>query len=264
MRQFSLKNSIGEVYQLNSLDYFLHDPAGLGFKRNTKYQKIGTNYEILQDGFEQQPISAQIMFKTSKNLSAYRQYSSFKEFLQLIPLTLIYRIPGGEFLLDCVPESVEKTEINSALGMDVGISLMPLTMWYRVESNSELHPIANEVVIESDSNILSPCHIMITPTSASTSIFWSMWNEDTEIGTGQLLNIPEALKILTTDTLHIRSDTNPYRIYKTSSGGTETDLYAYSDFSRVRFVKLRKGRNFIQCTTAASMSVEARIYYETV
>ena len=260
MRQFSLKNSIGEVYRLNDLDYFLHDPEGLGFKRNTKYQKIGSSYEILQDGFEQQPISASIMFKSSQTLSAYRQYSKFREFLQLIPLTLIYRIPGGEFLLDCVPESVEKTEINSTLGMDVGITLTPLSMWYK--------PITvmgtTQVRITSDSNILSPCHIMIKPSSAATSIIWRLWDEWGEVDNGALADIPDAYKIGTTDTLHIRSDTNPYQIYKTSSGGTKTDLYAYSVFSSTRFIRLKKGYNNISCTTAAEMTVEARILYETV
>lgn len=236
MRQFTLKNSIGEVYRLNDLDYFLHDPEGLGFRRNTKYQKIGNNYEILRDGFEQQPISASIMFKSSPTLSAYRQYSKFREFLQLIPLTLIYRIPGGEFLLDVVPESVEKTEINSTLGMDVGITLTPLSMWYK--------PITvtgtNQVRINSDSNILSPCHIMIKPSSAATSIIWRLWDEWGEVDNGALADIPEAYKIGTTDTLHIRSDTNPYQIYKTSSGGTKTDLYAYSVFSSTRFIRLKR------------------------
>ena len=263
MRQFTLKNSIGEVYRLNSLDYFLHDPEGLGFRRNTKYQKIGNNYEILQDGFEQQPITASIMFKSSQTLSAYRQYSKFREFLQLIPLTLIYRIPGGEYHLDCVPESIEKTEINSALGMDVGITLTPLTMWYKpiTESNS-----SRSVHIDSDSNILSPCHIMIMLGSAATSVEWAIFDLSTNLpyGAGALTGIPDGKKIATTDTLHIRSDTNPYQIYKTSSGGTKTDLYAYSDFSSKRFITIKKGLSSIVCNTAASVSVEARIYYETV
>lgn len=261
MREFSLQNNIGEVYRLNSLDYFLHDPEGLGFRRNASYQKIGSTYTMLRDGFEQQPISARIMFKTSKTLSAYRQYTKFKEFLQLIPLTLIYRIPGGEYRLDCVPESVEKTEINSVLGMDIGLVLTPLTMWYRevtVEGT-------NQVRIISDSNILAPCHIMITPSSALTSILWRLWDDWFQVvESGSLSNIPDSLKIKTTDTLHIRSDTNPYQIYKTTSGGDKYDLYAYSNFSTKRFIHLRKGYNAISCTDAASMTVEARIYYETV
>ena len=265
MRQFSLKNSIGEVYRLNDLDYFLHDPEGLGFRRNTKFQKIGSNYEILQDSFEQQPISASIMFKSSQTISAYRQYSKFREFLQLIPLTLIYRIPGGEFLLDVIPESVEKTEINSTLGMDVGITLTPLTMWYRDISASKS---GRSVGLNTDSNILSPCHIMITPSSASTSITWGIYDDSSELvipyATGTLTGIPDAKKIATTDTLHIRTDTNPYQLYKTSSGGTKSDLYEYSDFSTKRFFMLKKGYNGIMCNTAASISVEARIYYETV
>ena len=259
MRQFSLKNSIGEVYRLNSLDYFLHDPEGLGFRRSTKYQKIGSNYEILQDGFEQQPITASIMFKSSQTLSAYRQYSKFREFLQLIPLTLIYRIPGGEFLLDCVPESVEKTEINSTLGMDVGITLTPLTMWYREVSATRT---GTYVEIESDSNIPSPCCISITPSSTITSLVWKHYVDNVYIGDGGKINYTS---LTSTDTIYIRTDKNPYELYYITSGyTTHHDIYSHSDFSTKRFVYLQKGINKISCSQAGSMSIEAKIYYETV
>lgn len=260
MRQFTLKNSIGEVYRLNSLDYFLHDPEGLGFRRNTKYQKIGNNYEILRDGFEQQPITASIMFKSSKTLSAYRQYSKFREFLQLIPLTLIYRIPGGEYHLDCIPESVEKTEINSTLGMDIGITLTPLTMWYR-----EVRDIrsSNFVEIESDSNIDSPCCITITPAYSSSTVTWTQFVNNERVSDGKLVYTPY---FTTSDVIYIRTDTNPYQIYKINNGN-KIDLYEYSDFSKKRFITLKKGRNLITSSpggTSGAMSLEARIYYETV
>lgn len=263
MREFSLQNKIGEVYRLNSLDYFLHDPEGLGFRRNASYQKIGSNYTMLSDGFEQQPISARIMLKSTQTISAYRQYAKFREFLQLIPLTLIYRTPGGEYRLDCVPESVEKTEINSVLGMDIGIVLTPLTMWYREISD---YTTTNNIYIVSDSAIKSPVHIS-AQFGAGTygSIEWKQYlravgdPSDHLISSGKLLSVTftNAEKVL-----NIRTDTNPYKIYR-SGNSSETNLYDKSDFSTSRFMFLEKGQNRFNLT-ADWLKVEGRIYYETV
>ena len=77
MREFSLKNNIGEVYRLNSLENFLHEPEGIGFTRKTTFKKIGPMYEAVQDEFEQTPISGQIMFKSDIVNSAYIKYLKF-------------------------------------------------------------------------------------------------------------------------------------------------------------------------------------------
>ena len=256
MRQFSLKNNIGEVYRLNSLDNFLHQPEGLGFKRNATYKKIGNSYEILKDGFEQTPFTGRIMFKSDNTVSAYRRYSSFESFLQEIPLTLIYRIPGGEYRFDCIPESIEKTEINSALGMDVGIILMPISLWYK----EILKTISGRSYIDiaSDSTIPSPCHVLYTPASSITSLTWgqSVSGQGTII-TGGLSGI----SLSSSDELHIRTDSNPYKIYKTPGN---TDYYGKSDFSKKRFILLHKGTNTIQFNVSGSITIEARILYETV
>jgi len=258
MRQFSLKNNTGEVYRLNSFDNFFHEPSGLGFERNATFQKIGSRYEIIQDGFNQTPIKGQIMFKSGVTVSAYNRYLQFRNFLQQIPLTLVYRIPGGEFLLDCVPGAVEKSEINSSLGMDVGIELIPLSMWYQDIKKSNN---GASVSIISDSLIESPCCLSFSGvTKSNANLSWSQSVGGVTVTSGTLTGVT----IASTDTTYVRTDTNPYQIYKVSSGGTKTDLYGKSNFSTKRFPLLMKGSNTFTVSGASLITIEGKILYETV
>ena len=258
MREFNLRNNIGEEYRLNSLDNFFHSPEGLGFQRDAVYQKLGSRYKIVRDGFRQQPISGQIMFKSDERASAYNRYLKFKNFLQEIPLVLVYRIPGGEFNMDVVPNVVEKTEINSSLGMNVGIELMPLSMWYKtvrkeVDSSS--------VSIESDSVNESPCCLRFSGVvKSNANLTWTQTVDGETVMTGTLLGVT----IAATDMVYVRSDLDPYAIYKIPSGGTSTSLYEKSDFSTKRFPYIYKGTNVFTVTGATYVDVRGHLLYETV
>lgn len=259
MREFNLRNNIGEEYRLNSLDNFFHSPEGLGFQRNAVYQKIGTRYEIVRDGFRQQPISGQIMFKSDERVSAYNRYLKFKNFLQEIPLTLVYRIPGGEFKMDVVPNMVEKTEINSSLGMNVGIELMPLSMWYKEVS---ILNTSGACTVESDSVIESPCCISFTgAVKSNQELVWEQIVDGTLVTRGRLTGVT----LYSDEKVFIRTDTDPYGLYKVA-GGNIISLYEKSDFSTKRFPFIRKGSNYftLLATSVTEFKFEGRILYETV
>ena len=257
MRQFNLRNRIGEEYRLNSSDNFFHTPEGLGFRRNATLQKTGSSYKLIRDGFNQTPISGQIMFKSDSQASAYKRYLVFKNFLQEIPLTLVYRIPGGEFYMDVLPSNVDKTEINSSLGMDIGIELTPLTMWYRTISASAE---ADRVQIISDSVNESPCILTFSGlTVTNDSVVWSQLVDGSSFMTGKL----NEMTVAATDKIVVRTDTNPYRIYQ-RIGSTNTGVYQHSDFETKRFPFIQKGVNEFRVSGATSVSVEGKILYETV
>lgn len=258
MRQFTLKNSIGEVYRLNSSDNFFHTPEGLGFQRNATFQKLGTTYKLIRDGFRQAPVSGQIMFKTDAQASAYKRYLAFKNFLQMIPLTMVYQIPGGEFCMDCVPSTIEKTEINSALGMNIGIELTPLTMWYEeIEKEAD----SSSITVISDSLNDSPCCLAFSGvTKTNQDLTWTQSVDGVSVMTGTL----KSVTIAASDTVYVRTDTDPYSLYKISSGGTKTGLYQSSNFSTQRFPFIQKGVNVFSVTGATHISVKGRILYETV
>lgn len=257
MRQFNLRNRIGEEYRLNSLDNFFHSPEGLGFRRNATLQKLGTKYRVIRDGFSQIPISGQIMFKSDSQASAYNRYLAFKNFLQEIPLTIVYRIPGGEFYKDVIPSTVDKTEINSSLGMDVGIELTPLTMWYR---SVYLEYGGHRALVDSDSVNESPCILTFSGiTRTNGNITWNQKVDGVTVMTGGLIGVTVAA----TDQIVVRTDTDPYQIYKLS-GNTKTGLYQLSDFTKTRFPFIRKGANLFEVTDATDITIEGKILYETV
>ena len=252
MRQFSLSNKSGEVYRLNDLKWFFHNPGGLGFSRNMTFQKIGNNYEILQDGYNQEAVTGEIRFKSDSVSDAYHKYSAFARFIQDTPLVLHYRVTDREYLLDVIVSSVDKSEINVSSGMNVKITIMPLSLWYqKIEQSAS----GTFISVDSDSAIESPCHVAITPASAITALTWSQTVDGVTAITGGLSGMSSSAAAI-----HIRTDTNPYRIYR----GTSTNVYSKSDFSKKRFILLQKGVNVITFNVSGTITLEGRVLYETV
>ena len=62
IREFSLKNAIGNTWNLNDLESFLTEPDGLGFEYDVDYQQIGNIFIKLQDDMKQKEPSGQIKF----------------------------------------------------------------------------------------------------------------------------------------------------------------------------------------------------------
>lgn len=254
MRQFSLTNKSGETYRLNDLKWFFHNPKGLGFTRNTTFQKIGYNYEILSDDYNQEPITGEIRFKSDKTSDAYHKYSAFTRFIQDVPLVVHYRVTDTEYLLDVIISSVDKTEINVSSGMNVKITIMPLSLWYqKIEKTAS----GTSITVISESAIESPCHVTFKPSAAITALTWTHAIDGVTKITGGLTGI----SVSTNQTLHIRTDTNPYKIYRNTEA---TNYYSKSDFSKKRFILLGKGTNVITFNTSGAIGVEGRILYETV
>lgn len=251
MRRFALESKSGEVYNLDSLDNFLHDPDGLGFRRSTEYRKIGLGYEVVQDSFEQPDFRAQICFKDRKISPAYQKYEAFSRFLQDTPHILHY-YANRHYKMNVMPKELTKTEVSKPLGLNVDIGLDGLSLWYEeIEATG-----TNSLTMLCDSRNESGCHIEIK--GAITNPIWSQTVNGVTI-TGKV-----NATLASGDTLHIRTDTNPYQLYKVSSGGSRTDLYGSSDFSTERFVLLKYGQNTISCSGATSIKVTGRVMYETV
>lgn len=252
MRGFALINSIGETYELNDVRNFFHDPNGLGFLRNSEYIKLGDRYEITKDSFEQATPTGLICFKDEKISPAYDKYAKFVRFLQHIPLTLLYKSDSNHYI-DVIPESLGKTEITKPLGLDVSIGFRALSLWYdKTEKEG-----TTSVQILSDSMQESPCDIAIT--GPVTNPIWTQSLDGVQISSGKV-----TATIGSGEVLHIRTDTNPYQIYKVNSLGNVTDLYANSDFTTKRFMYLRNGENIIACSGASGLKISGRIQYETV
>lgn len=252
MRKFAIINSIGEAYELNDLRNFFHDPTGLGYTRRAEFAKIGNTYKILENTIEQPAPAGQICFKDEIQSPAYSKYVKFTRFLQKTPLTLIYKSDRAH-KMEVIPEAIEKTEISKPLGLDISITFRALSLWYdEVEESG-----TSSANILSDSVEKCACHIEVTGTLTNPT--WTQSVNGVQIASGQV-----TASIANGETLHIRTDTNPYQIYKESSLGVKTNLYSSSNFSTERFLLIREGKNVISCAEASSIKIKARLEYGTV
>lgn len=263
-RQFNLMNDLGETYRLTIANKygagFAYDVKGLGAEESTTYQQIGTRFGLLTDKINQQKINGVISFF---NPHAYENYVKFALFCQHKPLKLYYRTPAGEYWRDGIVTKIEKSE--SAESLKAVIEFTASGLWYRPFEVSG----TNSVSIFSESANEAGLHIIIKGTMSTPQ--WSQSVDGTEILTGRLEDKVTATgntisaAINTDYTLHIRTDTIPYRIYKVYDyTGEVTDMYINSDWSTERFCLLQHGDNVIQCASATRIRVEGREEYETI
>lgn len=259
IRTFDLMNSSGEAYNLTVADRytgFLTVADGLGYESGTEYQRIGDEYAPMVDYYNQSVISGVMQFFQPY---AYQKFSRFALFCQDKNLTLYYRTPTGLFKRDGSVSKIEKSEGNDSLKVKIDFTCK--TMWYReLEESTD----GDTVVVYSDSAIVSPCCLSFTGITKSTqTVKWYQYIDEgsTPLMSGELKNVT----VNSGDSIYVRTDTNPYEIYRLTVGGNKVDLYSNSIFSKRRFMFIRQGYNrFYVAETGAKVTIKGRIYYETV
>lgn len=265
-RTFNLKDSKNTVYTLtflgSPLSGFFYDVTGLGYERSVEYLKVNDTYNLIKDDINQGKIAGSILFYGKY---AYQEYLKFAHFCQDKSLSMYYRTPAGEYYRDGMVSKIEKSEQGGAL--KVRVEFEATTLWYRevsVEVTSPSSPY--EVVIQSDSAIDCPCHLSAWGMTISNGdLIWThsvlgKYDYYYQIANGKLTG----LTLTSSEVFHVRTDTNPYEIYK-MWGGSKTSLYAKSDFSTPRFTFLKKGANKFSVSVApTSLKIESRLLYETV
>ena len=251
-RTFDLINSEGKAYTLsryNVFSGFFYDVEGLGTEHDATYQKLGNVYDLLQDNINQGEISGIVYFQSKY---PYQEYARFVEFCQNTPLKLRHVNPVGEYFRDGVVSQIEKNEDGNP--RRAKITFTASSLWYKtIEMSSNTSPL----IIESDSFYECPCHVMYKPSSNISSSYLE-WYQDVNNAaymTGKIY----LTSLTTSQTLHIRTDTNPYEIKKNSAS-----IYSASDFSTKRFFFIKHGKNTLDFQTAGSISLEVKLLYETV
>lgn len=263
-RQFNLINSLGETYRLTLTERygagFLYDVTGLGSEEETSYQRVGNRFGILTDKINQKTITGAISFSQPR---AYESYTKFGLFCQHKPLKLYYRTPAGEFWRDGIISAIEKSE--NADSLKATVSFEATSLWYRT---FEIEGTTSASIM-SESATDAGCHITITAGEVMQSPSWNQSLNGTTIVTGVLETKTidgsvESPKLIAGETLHIRTDTIPYEIYRINQYGTRKDLYPNSKWDTGRFCLIGYGENIISCASASSIKVEGRIEYETI
>lgn len=255
-RTFDLINNKGEAYPLsryNTFSGFFGDVEGLGADHDSTYQKLGDVYDLLQDDISQGEIAGVVYFQSKY---PYQEYFRFMEFCQETPLRLRYVTPVGEFYRSGVISKIEKNEDGNPRRAKVVFTAS--TLWYK--SVAETVDAAS-ITIVSDSVKDSPCALSFSGvTKSAADLTWTQTLDGVSVMTGTL----KSVTIASTDTVYVKTNTDPYQIYKKTSGGTITNLYQSSDFSTKRFPFIKKGVNVFSVTGASKMSVDGYILYETV
>ena len=276
MRQFKLKNAIGESYDLNDLKFFLYSPSNLGYKKNLSYMKVGHRFISTKEEVSQPSPQGTIRFKSP---NAYEKYYAFVRFATKEPLQLEYCPEETSYYLDCIIESIDKTEISSR-GLHCTVNLKALGYYYReyaMEAGTDIqdgkiydytYPFryadngAGTVALDVDSNMESPTKISIYgPTTNPT---WQLYVNNVLKETGECtVEIPAGRRLV------IDSMTIPYSITEQDLiGNVIYDRYNLSNIETERFFFLRNGRNRISVAhdgaSIPKLKVEARVLYETV
>ena len=277
IRNFRLFNNDGAEYNLTVRDHFLHTPAGLGYTKETEFQRLGDQYIILDDAFAQAQITGEVFFPNPK---AYDKYFDFVRFCQNTPLYLLYKPSEREFRRVVRLGAVGKEELQAG-GLNVTVSFDCLTLFYEQfnvfgdaseAENGKTYNYkynyryssasANTIVLDSDSYAESPCAIYIY--GEVVNPVWRHYVNNVLFATGAINATIEAGQKLKIDTTEI-----PYSLTRVDMANRfVADVYAEGDFSTERFITLRHGRNTISVShdTASPLTValEARIVYASV
>lgn len=277
MRKFRLINSEGGSFDLNDKAAFFHSIDGFGFKDETQYEKIGTEFYALEEAFSQGQMTGKILFGGKK---PYETYRAFTRFVRAVPLTLVYEL-DEVFKVPVRLVEIGKAELgNGGNSLNCDITFLAEGLFYKtVQKYSETISIGgkvypyqytysyadtsqNTVMIESDSYEDSPCKITIF--GPATNPVWKHYvnNELYEIGSYDGV-IPDDHKLV------IDSTSVPYSITERGvSDEVVADRYQYCDFTTERFFHLQHGTNRISVThdglNNVNVLVEGKISYETV
>lgn len=277
IRKFRLINRDGVGYDLTTREHFLHTPSGLGFQRETEYQRLGNQYIILSDAFVQGQIMGEIFFP---NPNAYSKYYEFVRFCQNAPLYLLYKPGTREFHRAVRVSNVEKTELEFG-GLNISVIFDALTLFYEEVSAFNDKAIAtqgktfnytydyvysggalNTVTIQSDSYADSPCTVYIY--GACENPTWLHYVNGVLVASGALTGEIPAGQKLAIDTTEI-----PYSIKRVDMANNfVADVYGFADFDTDRFITLQHGDNTISVqhsgADALTIAIEAQILYASV
>lgn len=253
-RIYDLVNeSTGETYKLNETRGYLSDllgnVSGIGYTYNPTYQKVGNDFILTENELKQEPISGVVRFLGDR---PYEKYQRFLKFIQGKELALMYR-PGSTYYKKYGRVLVVAKSEPGSDGLKCSVKFYPRTQWLEEFTVSG----TDSVTIESETTLHSKCHIAIT--GAITAPTWVQTVDGVQEVIGAISG-----SIASGETLHIRTDNIPYRLYKTDSQGVETNVYAQSDFSTARFVTIEPGENVISCTGATGITVTGYFEHDAV
>lgn len=267
MRKFKLINKNGTEFELTELrNTFLHSVDGLGRSRSINYRQIGNRFKAVQDVLDQGVIQGKVKFWKGDSTAKLR---SFLQFCEEKPLTLSYE-QNGVYLRQGFVNAIDRNESDT---LEVSITFTCTTPWYKELTaisapydpivSGKIYPYhysyeyqglaVNEVIIESNSLMKSPCKI--TMKGPLTNPEWNHYVDGSFVGSGKVTaSIPDGNYIVI-DTTQIPCSIKEYN----ESDEFVLDLYPSSDINTSRFIYLEKGVNRIVCNDDGVRDIYVRV-----
>lgn len=142
VRQFTLINANGDVWNLMSKSSFFHAPGGLGFTKSIETEIAGFEFIELRDDLDQKVVSGEMVF------ADYSVYRDFAKFISHEPLKLGYKPYSTTwYYLDVKVSSLQKTEIDRSTGLLLcPVDFLAFTTWYTIDRYENVIPVPPPVV----------------------------------------------------------------------------------------------------------------------
>lgn len=288
MRKFSLMNSLGETWNLTTLEILFHDPQGLGYSVEASTIQVGNRWIITNVKPNQNDITGKLWLYSDK-VSPYTVYQRFINFISYYPLTLLYTPVSTTYRRSVIVSSLNKGELNHLGAFDDSITFKPLSMWYTTETAEYITEkptidktswfwrendgaitwgtkFGNQNIVK---NYITSDSVMDGNTKLyiygpATNPKWTQVVNGSVVDSGQVMTIVDE-----GSTLIIDNTTFPNRIYILDKNGHETDVYQNSNFALSQFPTIRHGENRFTITNdtaglVQSYKIEAQILYNSV
>lgn len=258
MRRFYLINKIGEQYSLNSHKTgFLQSVKGLGWVQTTDYVKTGNAWARSHSEDVQTSISGQLLF-SNVGSTPYDKYAAFNYWIrQAKSLTLVYETSAGTYYKDVDYIQIDKKEITEGNVLLCDVEFMPLSLWYKQESEQfsvnlsdttsrfslsfpvTFHDYSNgNVVVQNDGSVEAGFTVSFTG---------PILNPRIELVTdGETKVFEVSAEADNNEVINYSSRDNDVNVTMLDSDGNETNLFYSLDISNENFFKVPIGTSTIK------------------
>lgn len=305
MRTFLLIDKNGTSYDITvKKSAFFYGVTGLGYEKETEFQRIKERFALLKKDFVQQKIIGTVKFWQP---DAEADYFNFAQFCQNSPLKMVYNPNSGSVISSGVDKAyvegttlflpskylsfdnyyrdgyITKIERSDGVGdsLVVQIEFTSTTPWYKQISQYNMggqsqgskkynykysYNYGGGVTntVSVESDSRQLSPAKIVIIGPATNPSWSHYVEGVLVSSGKLNGT-----VLANHRLVIDTTTIPYSIKEFDAyGNFVADMYQQSDFSTERFVRIQYGKNMISVSSEEEneigIGVEAQIEYATV
>ncbi len=267
MRKYKLTNSAGQELDLNDLAHFFMNPSGLGFVENIQSLPAGTDFIKIWGETQQPIIQGEMKFR------GYENYEKFAEFIAYPPLRLHYCPHGSKwYYIDCEVQRIDKGELNGVRQLISAVDFLCYGIWresvtvnrtlpslaegkiYPYTYNYDYRELsAGAIELTNNKPLPAPCRIHIFGEAENPS--WALVKDGEIIADGAVTVTIEAGKKLVVDSTPGALEIAEYTV----NNEYVRSLYAYSDFSKKRFIMIPQGTSILTFTHAGAGELTALV-----